>query len=502
MQAVSGPIQVESPQKAGASLIPQAVKPLVQQMANKDFFTDKDIVPDYIEGATDAQGNAVPEEQKAQDWTSGTARIIGEKLNLSPIRVEKFLKDTFGAVGQYTVNTADNALAAANVIPDEQIGGRSAITDITRRFTQASGEENFMASEGSKWFNDVDEVLPTYDGNTRNRWEAIHPTAKNFLGESINDKSIVDQGVKAGVYIADPAVFEIDRELDKRQRQRGRPGNPIYDLEPEQLRTLFSLQANKSFNPGDKAMADVIEKQNPWIADYYKKSGDYFDTVQSLKVKESQQAIAEGKKVPSKEDVGDPNGIPRPEVTPEIEQMFDVSAQITDPAMKAEFYKQNPKLTDYLEQNEQYNRAKRAFLGLPQLDRFPADPAMKALEEKYFALDKASRKAFMLANPGLSDYWLEKNLWQLNEAGARARFEGEELDEDTVKDIMSIARSLGAGGGYGSGGGGSGSYYAKGDVGEGVSAPSNKKPTVKGTVRIAKSKSTPGKVYVKRGGRI
>ena len=499
MQAVAGPLQVESFEKAGASLIPQAVKPLVQQKANQDFFTGKPIVQDYIEDATDAEGNPIPEAQKAQDWNSDTVRYAAGKLGVSPIRAEKFLKDTFGAVGQYSINTIDRAIAATqgdNPITtgnesDWVIGGRSGAADIKRRFTEASGEVNYKASEGSKYFKDVTEVLQNRTGNTKNRWEAIHPSKSNFLGDEINQKSIVDSGVKAGVYLQDPEVFEIDRELDKRARDRGKPGNPLFDLPVDQRQTILSLQANKNFNPGDKAMPDVIEKQNPWIKDYYKKQSDYFDK------------IAAGGGGGKGTDGKSPNGIPKPEASEDVQRMFDVAGQITDPAMKAQFYKENPELTEYLEQNEQYNRAKRAYLGLPQLDRFPNNPQMKALEEQYFAIEgKAARKAFMAANPGLSDYWLEKNLWQLNEAGARARFEGETLDEDAVKDIQSIARSLGSKGGYGGGGGGGDGYVRTGDVGSGVKAPEFRKPQVKGVVKVTRNKSTPGKITVKRGGRI
>lgn len=520
IQSMAGPVQVDSPGQALASITPQGLKPSIQQGANKDFFTDKPIVQDFIDKATDADGNPIAEELKATDYTSGTASLIGKKIGQSPIRVEKFLKDTFGSVGQYTTNASDQVLAGKipvvtsltgvgtglKVVPEERIGGKNPLEDITRRFTKASGKENFQATEGSKYYRDVQEVFKGRTGNSVNRWEAAHPSKTNFLGDEINQKSIVSGGVKAGLYLEDPEVFDMDKQLDAKARKRGKPGNPLFDLDANQRQTILSMQAQKNFNPGDKAQIDVIEKQNPWIKDYTKAQSAFYDKIKADRDKSNAAKRAKGEEVTDTATDRDPNGIPRPEPSDEINRLFEVAGQITDKKMKSDFYKQNPQLTEYLGKNEQYNRAKRAYLGLPQLDRFPEDAGMKKLEEQFFTItDKKSKRAFMESNPALSDYWLKKNLYQLNEAGARARFEGEELGEDSVKDIMSIASKLksagGGGGGYGDGGGsnyGGRSYESS----KSASAPTAPKVKVSGTIAIKRNKSTPGKILVKRGGRI
>jgi len=457
--AFTGPINIQDAGKFRSSLTPQMLRSPDELGANKNYYTGSQVVPDYmIEGTEDPT-------KRAFENTSGSSQWIADQLGVSPIQVDKVIKDNFGSLGLYGTNALDNAVAKVkgdNPLTgknesDFNIGGRSMKSDFSRRLFEVNADLlDKNKTSGQQHYGDTKEVLESgdFDSNTIKRWEAIHTSRKNFLGDQVDEKTIVDAGVKAGVYIEDPDTFEIDRRVDQKKRDRGLPGNPIFDLSPQQRQVVLSLQANKSFNPGDKAMPDVIEKQQPWLKGFQDKYSNYFDEIKVLQEKEKTEAKASGKKVSEFEDV-DPSGIPKPEISDVVSNKLEAASKITDKTAKAKFYDQNKDVSDYLAQNEEYNRAKRAFLGLPQLDRFPGDPKLDKVEDGYFALtDKGARKAYMKAHPELSDYWLEKNLWQLNEAGARARYEGEELDADALKDIKSIARSLGGGGGYGSGGGG------------------------------------------------
>lgn len=122
-----------------ASAMPQAVKPFSQYASNYDFFTGYATVPKGME-------NLSPEQQAFKN-TSGTARLISGKLGLSPIKTEKFIKDTFGELGLNMLNVSDRALVGLDIIPEEQVGGRSFNESIVRRFTKASGGELNKESE-------------------------------------------------------------------------------------------------------------------------------------------------------------------------------------------------------------------------------------------------------------------------------------------------------------------------------------------------------------------
>jgi hypothetical protein len=492
LQALTGPLDPHNPQQALSGLIPQVVKPLVQQAANKDFFTGKEIVPEYMNSEVDASGNPVAEKDKAFKYTSGSARAIAGVLGVSPIRVEKFIKDTFGKIGQYTQNAIDSGLAATGAIPQEQVGGVSVASDIARRFTQAQGDYNYNKSEGAKYFDNVKEVTKGLNQNDLAAFNAIHPAKTNSQGQTIDDKSIVDGAEKALVYMTNPRVFEADKALDQKQREAGKPGNPIFDLTPQQRQIVLSIQANKGVNPGDNSMTDLMVKQNEsWIKPYYDKAGAFYDAVKA--------SVAKGDK--NVEDP-DPSGIPRVTPSDTVTQKLKALDQITDPAQRAAFYKQNPDVADYYGQLEDYNRAKRAYLGLPQLDKFPeAPPEVAAKQDAYFALtDKKARSAYIKSNPDLADYWNKKNQYNLTQSASNARFEGQDLNDKDYKTIQSLA--IASRSGKSGSSGGNGISIAHGDFGSAKSPPipkisvSVKKISVKNR---AATRGSAKKITVKKG---
>lgn len=129
-------LNTQSPNALVGQFVPQAVKPPLESILNKNLFTGGDIVPQYINGQPSKD---LPPEMQVYDNTSGTARKIGKVLNTSPLKVGQFVKSTTGGVGSQFLNASDRALATVGVIPPEQIGGQSITQGLTQRFAQASG---------------------------------------------------------------------------------------------------------------------------------------------------------------------------------------------------------------------------------------------------------------------------------------------------------------------------------------------------------------------------
>lgn len=129
-----------------STLTPQAAKPFVEAYVNKNLFTGKAQVPEFMK---DLSPN-----QQVFDNTSGTARAIGGATNSSPIKVEAFIKGMFGGVGQQALNASDEVLAKGGVIPKDQIGGKSILQGITSRFSKAQG-----SFEDPK----IKKITPIYD---------------------------------------------------------------------------------------------------------------------------------------------------------------------------------------------------------------------------------------------------------------------------------------------------------------------------------------------------
>lgn len=120
-----------SKQSLMSTLVPQAIKPSVESFANKNFYSGLPIVSPSEEQRSPAL--------QYRDYTSGTVRLLGEKADMSPLKIEAFIRGTFGGVGMQGLNLIDKALAGADIIPDDQIGGQDITDAISDAFTTARG---------------------------------------------------------------------------------------------------------------------------------------------------------------------------------------------------------------------------------------------------------------------------------------------------------------------------------------------------------------------------
>lgn len=135
--AVTGLVSPVPLTKSGAvsGLTPQLPKPFLEDYTNKDFFTQKPIVPPHMQ-------EWLPQEQ-VYPWTSGTARQLGGLLDMSPLRVEHFIRSSSGGLGLEALNMADRL---QNLVRPEgkeiPVGGQSLLEGFKRRFTQASATQD------------------------------------------------------------------------------------------------------------------------------------------------------------------------------------------------------------------------------------------------------------------------------------------------------------------------------------------------------------------------
>lgn len=128
-EALIGTVSPIAPTKGAAlsSLTPQALKPTLEQTTNQNFFTGRPIVPTYM--------TKLPAEKQVFDTTSGSARKIGEALGVSPLKIESYIRETFGGVGSQVLNMLDR------VTNQEVVGGESTAEATVRRFRKATGGE-------------------------------------------------------------------------------------------------------------------------------------------------------------------------------------------------------------------------------------------------------------------------------------------------------------------------------------------------------------------------
>jgi hypothetical protein len=121
------PVDFSSPDKFLSSVTPQILKPTAEAIVNRNFFTGKNIVPDSM-------SDLPAEDQKYENYSQLTS-WIGGMFNTSPLKVDQWIKQTFGEVGTNAQYYTDRLTGA----PEEAQGGRSLSESITRRFAGAQG---------------------------------------------------------------------------------------------------------------------------------------------------------------------------------------------------------------------------------------------------------------------------------------------------------------------------------------------------------------------------
>lgn len=153
------PIDADSTRQLVSQVTPQGLKIPLEQTLNKNFFTGKDIVPQYM--------TKLPPEEQVRDNTSGTARIIGSKINTSPLKVENLISSTTAGTGRQLLNLSDKILANKGIIPEEQVGGRSIADDVEKRFIRVSGNDkvNKLYEQGLNT-KQIEKLLEEEKANT------------------------------------------------------------------------------------------------------------------------------------------------------------------------------------------------------------------------------------------------------------------------------------------------------------------------------------------------
>lgn len=162
-----------------SSLTPQALKPTLEQISNYNFFTARPIVPYSMQ--------SLSPELQAKPWTSGSARLAGKALGISPLKVESWIRESFGGVGSQALHIIDKALAGAHIIPKDQIGGEPVLEAITARFAKAWG--------GNLENKDAEAIRKLLEGQADDRFkmkqeaEVLNTAFKELPPEEANAKA-------------------------------------------------------------------------------------------------------------------------------------------------------------------------------------------------------------------------------------------------------------------------------------------------------------------------
>ncbi len=106
------------------TMLATAIKPLIENKVNWNFFMQRPIVPEGKE-------RLLPAEQYTK-YTSETAKLLGKAVDYSPAKIENLVRGYFGGTGQYGLNAGDMLIrgirkAAGKSTPQEKPGELSDI---------------------------------------------------------------------------------------------------------------------------------------------------------------------------------------------------------------------------------------------------------------------------------------------------------------------------------------------------------------------------------------
>jgi hypothetical protein len=138
---------------AEGALLMTAVKPIVENATNYNFFLERKIVPE-------ARERLAPSEQYTR-YTTEAAKYLGKHLNYSPAKIENLIRGWFGGTGRYALEGADylsNSIrrAAGESIPS---GRPKELSDypLVKGFVSRPGTESV-----NRFYDESNRIIQNY----------------------------------------------------------------------------------------------------------------------------------------------------------------------------------------------------------------------------------------------------------------------------------------------------------------------------------------------------
>jgi hypothetical protein len=247
--------------------------------------TIRDITPEDLK--------RLPEQERYREDTPQIAKDIARQINekspikISPIKIE-YILNNFGITGRIIQNPSDIFKEAVN----QFYGGKG-------------------KSEGAIYYEKLEQdkkSIPGWNYNDDNAYDSLHPIKKDSRGIDIwdDDVNIYNPSKRLSTYNQNPRVYELDKKQNERNIAEGKPGNPLFNLNNEQLRKVLEKEA---LPPGakDPELDKLFNLE--WYVDYRAEKKIFFEKLKELAAKEGWK-FAE-------------NDNPYPETPPNIQAAMD-----------------------------------------------------------------------------------------------------------------------------------------------------------------------------------
>lgn len=320
-------------------------------VAGAKILNDKDVWTGdpLVEGRLAAKDKI---EQIDPERTSQAAINISQLFGgvISPIQADALLSQ-IGATGDAMQDKNENG----NPLDE--------FFDVAKRFMPGKAMTD-KAEDGREFYQDLDVVKKTIgDDKTFEEFEALHAkkaedAPENLLTSATKAMKFMSYDGEGG-FMTTP-LFEAEKKLDALARARGKAGNPIFDLGPQELQKVLTYRAGKIYNAakqnyskGGEGAFTALGLDEQWYSDFQKAEDAYWKAV--LPESDDEMKTFSGKS--------------KPKLTPEqeeAEKLYYTLPKGTG-ARKA-FLAANPWLADHWDKSNDFTDEERKALGFNSLN--------------------------------------------------------------------------------------------------------------------------------------
>jgi len=290
---------------------------------------------DLIQGDMKDQAKRDQFYESTSDAAKFLAGLTGN--NLSPIQVDKILSQ-FGLAGKIVKNKDQNPLKTVGETFKDTVSGGYGQTDT------------------SKYYEKLDSIKSSFtNSKSKQYFDALHK--KN------DQPGILDSATKASIYLSDPEVVTKEKELDQWNREQGKVGNPIFDLNGDQLQKVLAYRQAKMLNAGKQtydrdgnSLFTSLGLDEPWYDRFREAENGFYDSIKKDNTaSDTDPKTFSGAKKPS----------PTPELQSKLDFYYTLQGGTGD---RSRFLRANPDVLAYWESSDGFTNSERAAIGLKPLE--------------------------------------------------------------------------------------------------------------------------------------
>lgn len=250
-----------SPVSNPGDVVPTTLRPIVEGMSNKNFFTGNSIIPDYKKG--------FPAGKQDNNSTAPIYRVIGQKIGVSPAQIQNATQ------GYLTGFARLGEMASAPLIPDQYKTAKNTQGDPINRIPVV---RRFVG--GAK--------------QSQQEYDLQQQKKARSLEYDIND---IKSGIKRGELTPQEGLNQINKLMNNQTRVptngvQAAGSGPFSDQEKKQLDSYATAFGYDGLTP--ESQAAKLVKDQYLSSDIKNKLTDYFGIKDQVKTEQEKLAFKTG----------------------------------------------------------------------------------------------------------------------------------------------------------------------------------------------------------------